>query len=145
MQADFTITIHDVDKPLGVRVVVHDTLRAMRSAVTQQDNHWFCGKNRSRNTDFLAICQRFNRQGSDVYSTVRFAPPHIGGGIVAHEMAHAAVWLWEIKHKFEDVPIRCDNDEWFAWILGELVQRTTEKFYEHGIYTQEGSRKFHSL
>lgn len=145
MLADFTIVIHDADKPLGVRVVVHDTLRAMRSAVTQQDNHWSGGKNRSKTTDFLAICQRFNLQGSDVYSTVRFSPPHIGGGIVAHEMAHAAVWLWEIKHKFEDVPIRCDNDEWFAWILGELVRQTNIKFFEKGLYGRKDSRKFHSL
>lgn len=135
MLADFTIVIQDVDKPLGVRVAVHETVRAMRSAVTQQDNYWFDGKNRAQVEDFLAICQRFNLQDSDVYSTVRFAPPHIGGGIVAHEMAHAAVWLWEIRNKFEDVPLRCDNDEWFAWILGELVRRTTQKFYEHGIYS----------
>lgn len=135
MKADFTITVHDVDKPLGVRVVVHDTLRAMRSAVTQQDNYWFGGKNRSDHKDYLAICQRYNLQGSDVYSTVRFAPPHVGGGIVAHEMAHAAVWLWAIKNKFdEDVPLRCDNDEWFCWILGELVRRTNQMFFKRGIY-----------
>lgn len=134
--ADFKITINDVDKPLAVRVVVHKNLRAMRSAVTQQDNHWFNGKNRSDNTDFLAICQRYNLQGDNVYSTVRFAPPYIGGGLVAHEMAHAAVWLWEIKHEFKEKALTCQNDEWFAWILGELVNRTTEKFYEKGVYVE---------
>lgn len=135
MLADFEITIHDVAKPMSVRVVVHDSLRAMRSAVTQSDNHRRYKRAKGENNDYLAICQRFHMADSSVYSVVRFAPPHIGGGIVAHEMAHAAVWLWAIKNKFdEDVPLRCDNDEWFCWILGELVRQTTIKFYEKGVY-----------
>jgi hypothetical protein len=73
--------------------------------------------------------------GKSHSSSVRFAVPNVGAGIVAHEMAHAAVWLWAIKNKFdENVPLRCDNDEWFAWILGELVRQTTVKLHEKDIY-----------
>lgn len=137
--ADFTITIHDVDKPLAVRVVVHKSLRAMRSAITQSDNNM----RRLRKgepkydkfKDVLGICQRFHMADSSVYAIVRFAPPHVGGGMVAHEMAHAAVWLWAIKHGVnDDVPITTDNDEWFAWILGELVRQTTIQLHERGVY-----------
>lgn len=138
MLADFTIMIHDVSKPLGVRVKVHDNLRALHSAVTQQDNFIAShggrkrkGKNRYKDT--LAICQRFHMANSSIYAIVRFAPPHIGSGIVAHEMTHAAIGLWEIKNQFK-VPLTCENDEWFAWILGELVRQTHVKFFEKGIY-----------
>jgi hypothetical protein len=138
MIADFEITVHDVSKPMSVRVVVHDNLRAMRSAVTQSDNRRRYKKSKDENNDYLAICQRMHMSDSSLYSIVRFAPPNIGAGIVAHEMAHAAVWLWHIKTQFKDVPLDCENDEWFAWVLGELVRRTTNMFYEKGVY--ESSR-----
>lgn len=138
--ADFTIMIHDVYKPLGVRVVVHKNIRALRSAVTQSDNQMARmrgeeGKRANEFKDIAAICQRFHMADSPVYSIVRFAVPDVGVGLVAHEMAHAAIWLWAIKNKFnENVPLRCDNDEWFAWILGELVRQTTVMFYKKGVY-----------
>lgn len=138
MITDFTITIQDVLKPMAVRVVVHDNLCAMRSAVTQSDNRRRYEKNEGENNDYLAICQRMHMSDSPVYSIVRFAPPNIGAGIIAHEMAHAAVWLWHIKTQFKDVPLDCENDEWFAWILGELVRRVNDHFHEKGAY--ESSR-----
>lgn len=136
MIADFTVYIHDVDGDLGVRIKVHESLRALHSAVTHSDNRIRSPKKKKYNEhkDTLAICQRFHMQNSTTYAIVRLAPPHIGAGIVAHELAHAAVWLWEIKHKFEEVPIRCDNDEWFCWILGELVRRTTDQMYKNNVY-----------
>lgn len=138
MLADFTITIHDVSKPLAVQVKVHDNIRALRSAVTQSDNRIGGRKKKSTNKykDTLAICQRFHMAGSPVYAIVRFAEPHIGAGIVTHELAHAAVWLWAIKNQFdENVPLHCGNDEWFAWILGDLVRQTTLQFIEKGLYS----------
>lgn len=137
MLADFEIIIRDVYKPLGVRVVVHDSIRAMRSAVTQQDKRWFGDDARVNEiNNYLAICQRYHLQDSDIYSTVRFAPPNLGAGIIAHEFTHCAVWFWEIKHKFKATRISADHEdeEWFAWIVGELVRQTTKKFYEEGIY-----------
>lgn len=145
MLADFTITIHDVDKPMAVRVVVHDNLRALRSAVTQQDRVLTSRKKRKPNQykNTLGICQRFHiqdyRKGKDgveasTYAIVRLAPPYVGAGMVAHELTHAAVWLWQIKHQFKDVLLTCENDEWFAWVLGELVRRTTNKLFEKGVY-----------
>lgn len=148
MLSDFTIMIDDVTKPMGVRVVVHKNLGAMRSACTQTDRILSSRKKRKVNQfkDTMGICQRFHMADSPIYSVVRFAVPHVGAGMVAHEMAHAAVWLWAIKNQFrEDVPLACDNDEWFAWILGELVRQTTNKFIEDGIYTKENSRKIHLL
>lgn len=139
MRAEFTITIHDEDKPLAVHVMVHESLRSMRSACTLSDRKFRKTKDLNRKNQFkdtMAICQRFNVQAfQPVYCVVRFVPEHMGAGIVAHEMAHAAVWLWAIKNKFdENVPLRCDNDEWFAWVLGELVRQTTVKFFEKGLY-----------
>lgn len=139
--ADFRITIRDVDGPLAVRVVVHKDLRTMHSAITLSDRKFRTKKQLERKKpnqfkDVLGICQRFNLAPlRPLFCVVRFVPEHMGAGMVAHEMTHAAIWLWAIKHKFdENIPINCSNDEWFCWILGELVRQTTVKFHEKGLY-----------
>lgn len=144
MLADFVITIHRDDRPdRAVRVVVHDNVAALRSAVTQ-----FGGKHGSGKAEdgLLGVCHRFHNQkvqgrgknrkwGPDpLVALVRLAPPDIGIGIVSHELAHAAVWIQEIDDNFKDTPLVCQNDEDFCWNLGELVRQTVNKLYEKGIY-----------
>lgn len=140
--ADFTIMIHDVPKPMGVRVVVHKNLAGMRSACTQTDRILSSRKKKKKNQykDLMGICQRYHMQDSSTYATIRFAVPHIGAGMVAHEITHAAVWLWEIKHQFKHVPTLAEDsegEEWFAWILGELVRQTIVQFIERGLYADQ--------
>ena len=122
---------------MAVQVKVHDNVRALRSACVK---HAKKHKGEETNFDFdgvLGICHRFHMQDEPVVALVRLAPPHVGAGIVAHEMTHAAVWLWEIENKFSrKTPLNCNNDEWFAWILGDLVRHTTNKLYEHGVYSR---------
>lgn len=133
MLADFTINIHDARKPLAVRVKIYDSVAALRATATRHDR-----VNRRRDAEdhsqTLGICHRYHFANDPVCALVRLAPPHVGAGIVAHEMGHAAVWIWEIEHKFSrKVPLTCANDEWFCWILGDLVRQTTIKLVEKGI------------
>lgn len=134
MLADFTIHIHEARKPLAVRVKIHESTAALRGACT----HYHKRQKRKEEVDFsetLGICHRSHMQGDPVVAIVRLAPPDIGAGIVAHEMGHAAVWLWEIQNKFSrKVPLVCSNDEWFCWVLGELVRQTTIQLYKKGVY-----------
>lgn len=136
MLADFTITVHEARKPLAVQVKVYKNTAALRGAATQYSNNWPVLKKKTYGefSDTLGICHRRHMAGDPVCAVVRLAPPHIGAGIVAHEMCHAAVHMWEIHHMFKDAPITCDNDEWFCWVLGELVRQTTIKLFEKGIY-----------
>lgn len=130
MLADFVITIHgDVDR--SVRVIVHKSTRALRSAATRYDR-----AHDHPDMDHVAtlgLCHRFNMHKDPLCAIVRLAPPHIGVGIVSHEMAHAAVWIHELNNQFK-VPLDNSNDELFCWILGELVRQTVNKMYEHKIY-----------
>lgn len=136
MLADFTITVHDARKPLTVQVKVHDSVAALRSAASRFTNGQPGRKKnalREDLSDVLGICHRFHWDKDPLCAIVRLAPPHIGAGIVAHELAHAAVWLWEIQNKFE-VPLLCQDDEWFCWTLGELVRQTTIQLFERNVY-----------
>lgn len=131
MLADFIINIHS-EPPRQVRVVVHNDLRAMRSAATQHDRRSQSPTTNHRQT--LGICHRFESVHTDgrrhpLVAIVRLAPPHLGAGMVAHEMAHAAVWLRELAEGAE-APMTCANDEDFCWILGELVRQTTIQLLE---------------
>lgn len=137
MKADFTITIKAGRKPMAVRVKVHDSLRALRTAAVKYDRRVRPNDPESfgPSADFVGICHRIHSAKHPVVAVVRLAPPHLGIGVMSHEMAHAAVWMWEIQNKFNrKIPLICSNDEWFCWVLGELVRCTTAEFYELGIY-----------
>lgn len=134
MLADFTITVHEAREPLAVQVKIHDNVTALRSAATK----WAKRAGRIEDPDFselLGICHRFRIADSPLCAVVRLAPPEVGAGMVAHELTHAAVWLWEIHNKFSrKKALVCENDEWFAWVVGELVRQTTIKLLEKEIY-----------
>lgn len=138
MKADFIITVHEARKPLAVQVKVHDDVSSLRSAAARYTNRSnLYSKDTKNDADFsdtLGICHRSHMSNTPLCAIVRLAPPNIGAGIVAHEMAHAAVWMWEINNEFKDVPLTTSNDEWFCWVLGELVRQTTLKFIDKGIY-----------
>lgn len=125
MLADFFINIHEARKPLIVQVKVHDNVAALRGAATKHAKRG--GRKKEPNfSETLGVCHRFHMMNNPLCAIVRLAPPHIGAGMVAHEMGHAAVWLWEIHNKFDKkVALECSNDEWFCWVLGELVRQTT--------------------
>lgn len=130
MLADFTITVHEARKPLTVQVKVHKSTAALRGAATKYNKR--TGNREADYSDTLGVCHRFHMMNDPLCAIVRLAPPHIGAGIVAHEMCHAAVWMWEIHHTFDrKVPLTCANDEWFCWVLGELVRQTTIQLEKH--------------
>lgn len=150
MLANFIVTVHYNKKPYAVNVRVYKTVAAMRGAVTRYDRPTKKEKKRRLKAGedrFLGICHRFElmrfRKGSQspeetnpLCAVVRLAKPHIGAGIVAHELAHAAVWIRELylgDPGWEE-PLTASNDEEFCWVLGELVHNTVDKLYEKGIY-----------
>lgn len=118
---------------MAVRVKVHKNEDALnRAARRYNDRMAPPGADDER---VLGVCHRFHMADDPVVALVRFAPPNTGAAVVAHEMAHAAIWLWEIENKFDrKKPLNCTNDEWFCWILGELVRQTTIQFYEKKVY-----------
>lgn len=88
----------------------------------------------TKDQDSLGLCQRYwaedpegkllihNRQ----VSTIHLIEGHLGAGIVSHESAHAAVHLWTLM---SDDGLSTENDEPFAWVLGDI----TRKIY-NGLY-----------
>lgn len=132
MLADFEITIHG-EQERTVRVIVHNTTRALRAAATRMDRIY--GLDTSDNSNTLGICHRFERRYSpddSLCAVVRVAPPHVGIGVLAHELAHAAVWINQLNQG--EVPLTDENDEPFCWVLGELIRQSVLKMYEHGVW-----------
>jgi hypothetical protein len=140
MLADFKITIHS-EPPRTVQVKVHDSVEALNAAVFRYNRRTATRKKEREkpNETLLGVCHRFNvqrphkREQDPLCAIVRLAPPNLGVGLISHEMAHAAVWIWELDNGF-DVALDCSNDEPFAWNLGELVRQTVNKLHEKGIF-----------
>lgn len=133
MLADFTITVHEARKPMAVRIKVHESTAALRMASAKYNQR----TELERGADFsetLGICHRFHMMNDPLVAIVRLAPPELGVGIVTHELTHVAVWMWEIQNKFKHIPLVCQDDEWFCWLVGELASKTVDKMYEKGIY-----------
>lgn len=134
MLAEFTVTVHEARKPLAVHIKIHESTAALRGAAKRYSK---LGDPHSQDdfSEVLGICHRFHMADCPIVALVRLAPPHLGAGLVAHEMAHAAVWMWEIHNKFDrKFALDNSNDEWFCWVLGELVRQTTIRLYEDGVY-----------
>lgn len=137
--ADFTITV-ELETPRSVRVVVYETVKGLRSAATRYENRTRSTRRKKQRlyVDTLGVCHRFELLGKTGESLapcgiVRLAEPHLGVGMVSHELAHAALWIHELR---DDVPrpLVCDNDEPFVWVLGELVRQTINALYARGVY-----------
>jgi len=133
MLADFIVTIHNARKPLAVQIKVHENVKTLRKAGTRHARKMGLGSDADFSST-LGLCHRFHTKGQPLCSIVRLAPPHLGVGIISHELAHVAVWMREIENKFEEKPLSCSDDEWFCWVLGELVGVTVNKLYEYGLY-----------
>lgn len=137
MKADFTITARLDSGDRDVRVVVHDSLAALRSASTRFDQ-----AGRDAHADTFGICHRFESRyvaadGSEtpdpLCAIVRLADGYVTPEIVSHELAHAAVWLKELDGPPAD--LLCDNDEWFAGLLGRLVADAFRVITDVGVWS----------
>jgi len=123
-----------------VQVVVYDNVKALRAAATRYDNLTASRKRRQRglHADTLGICHRFELEAHGeqlpLCAIVRLAKPHLGVGMISHEMAHAALQVWMLDHP--DERLTDSNDEPYAWVLGELVRRTVNWLHDRGVYDQ---------
>lgn len=137
--ADFTITIHG-DTPRDVRVVVYEGVKGMRVAASRWDNGTKARRRRRRGgfAGTLGVCHRFQAQDASgalhpLCAVVRFALPHVGVGIISHELAHAAVHIRALDEG-DTLPLTAANDERFCWVLGELVRQAVTAMDHAGVF-----------
>lgn len=122
---------------MAVRVVVHEDVPTLRKEAMKHYNNW-CDTRKTEQTnleEILGVCHRFHMANDPVLAVIRLAPPNLGAGIVTHECAHAAVHLWQVQTMWDPKQsLVCENDEWFCWVLGDLVRETVNQFHERGFY-----------
>ena len=127
---DFTIHVEYGDMHRVIDVLVYPSPEELQQAVAE-----YHGYEDPDDDHTLGVCHRFETIQPDgtsdpLCAIVRLCEPHLGVGMIAHEFAHAAVWLWELEH---DTPLETDNDEEFCWVLGSLVKDCVNTLYDRGV------------
>lgn len=137
--ADFDINV-EFEEPRAVRVIVYDSVKGLRIAATRYENRTKSKRQKTRGdfAETLGLCHRFevfdkagNRRPE--CAIVRLAEPNLGVGIISHELCHAAVWMRELT--VGEKPLTADDDEQFAWVLGELVRQVIVTMTKCGVLT----------
>ena len=128
---DFTIEIEYEDMRRAVDVLVYPSPEDLQDAIREYQGYEDPDDNHT-----LGVCHRFETIHPDgtsdpLCAIVRLCEPHLGVGLISHEFAHAAVWLWELNHP--DTPLETDNDEEFCWILGSLVKDCVNALHDRGV------------
>lgn len=72
---------------------------------------------------------------SKIEAFIRLEKDHCPTGLVAHEVAHAAVYFYTQagNRLHKDSPI--EKEELFCYVYGDLFQEVTKKLYKHGIWS----------
>ena len=137
--ADFIVSVEDPRR--DVRVIVYDSVKGLRIAASRYTNSDRPQLHRQRGefANTLGVCHRFEWIDADgnskpLCAIVRLAVPNIGVGIISHEMCHAAVWVRELL--VGESPLTADDDEWFAWVLGDLVRQTVNGMNQRGVFAE---------
>lgn len=76
---------------------------------------------------------------------VLFSRASVGGGVVSHEMTHAALY-WVVNDcKINPLKLRKQDDEKLAWTQGYLVQQFWQKYYRRfhpfAVYARRNKRR----
>lgn len=135
---DFDITV-EFEVPRTVRIIVYDSVKGLRIAATRYENRTKSKSKRTRGdfAETLGLCHRFeafDKAGNlrPECAIVRLAEPNLGVGIISHELCHAAVWMRELT--VGEKPLTADDDEQFAWVLGELVRQAIVTMTKCGMF-----------
>lgn len=91
-------------RPRILDVRLYDRLAHLRAAASRHSNRWGTGDGAGF-ADALAVCQTYRRvrirpgggeEERPEVATIRFARSALTVEIVAHEVAHAVVWLYRL-------------------------------------------------
>lgn len=115
-----------------VRVVVYDDIQELRrdgDKYNQNMNH------EQSNDGVLGLAHRYER--IDIESdtshpevgTIRLHKDFLRSGIICHEVAHIALWIYETDIKKPLTTEDNENEEKFCHILGELTAKIVNKLY----------------
>lgn len=135
------------------KVYVYDDLRKMRKDAIKYNEGQ--GTVKDNDGDMLGITHMYEHIRIDVETgkefqkcdvgIIRLAKKHATGSIVAHEIIHAALWIYRLEfgneREWEGSSNNADfgngnteDEEKFAYLYGHLFRNMTIKLYKHKIW-----------
>lgn len=133
--SEFQTSTKHTKIPSRLRVTVYDNLKDVRKWGKWQasgeayDEHTFgvCNKQ--------IVYEDGDEKPSRIEAFIRLEKDHCPTGLVAHEVAHAAVYFFtqDGNRLHKDSPISVE--EKFCYIYGDLFHEVTKKLYKKGIWS----------
>lgn len=135
----FQISTRRTGKKRQINVIVYDDVKRMREHATL----WT--KRVQGKADDFSDCEGVTHREEwiDVKTdesmpycgTIRLHKGRLGVGIVAHEVTHAALWIYELDIERNGVnTVDIGKEEIFCYIVSDLNTKLVNKLYDYGFY-----------
>jgi len=137
--AEFQVSTRHTKIPTKLKVTIYDNLKDVRKW-----GKWDGGEAYGETT--YGVCNKqavyYDEEGGKLADKptrleafIRLEKDHCPTGIVAHEVAHAAVYFFvnDGNRLHKDTPISVE--EKFCYIYGNLFHEVTKKMYKKGIWS----------
>lgn len=130
-----------------VCIVIHDTVEQFRDACKRYSYNDSSGSWEGAVGAFHPVDRRekysktkkrwINTTPKHFAGVVRLCREWCTGEVIVHEVVHAACHIFRLDvAKRVNLGTNChQNEEWFAYIVGDLTESVTEKLTDGGIWT----------
>ena len=137
-KSSFRVSTKHSGRLRQVRVTVYDDIDELRRDASS--GRWRSLKDAGDTpVDTLGVCHRTEWQSDGkslpLCAHIRLHKDHMGVGIVTHEIAHAALFMYELDNPERLTTEDIEHEEVFCHILGDLTSRVVSKLYAKGYYT----------
>lgn len=107
------------------------SMHKMRRLLQEEDN-----ASKMRRFKFEAVCSAYRSKDPKnkwQFGVVMFHRGYMGGGVVAHEFAHAVNYWYKSARRglWRKIPLDPREDEVYARMLGDLVRQFWVAYWKH--------------
>lgn len=143
----FTISTRHTGRRRRITIKVYDDLGDLRQAA----EHWHrqIGDDQTGQYDnasavthtyeSILIGTSGEEERGEAAGIMRLWRERIGSSVISHESVHAASGIYRQDHEPDHGPVHADidNEEVFAYLVGDITARIVGRLYHYGFYEDE--------
>lgn len=136
--AEFQTSTRHTKTPNRLKITIYDNLKDVRKWGKWRDSGEAYGDDTfgvtNKQTVYLDEDGKPTDKPSRIEAYIRLEKDHCPTGLVAHEVAHAAVYFYTQDGNRLHKDSSIEKEELFCYIYGDLFHEVTKKLYRKGIW-----------